>query len=91
MLDEAPSGSGGGCPGYGRIPCRKPLLLLDLDALPRRIPEHYVESPAPSHELVIRVVARSWEVKHIGIGDVPVEERVLFGNAPYFLYDLARY
>jgi hypothetical protein len=54
---------------------REELLLLQLHALPRRIPEHAIEPTHPSRGRCLRIALPHLE--HLWELDAPVEERVL--------------
>jgi hypothetical protein len=55
----------------------KPLLLLQLDALPGRIAEDHIEAPVPAMCLVVRRGVPGGDAKDVGKLQVPMEELIL--------------
>src|SRR6266516_5940207 len=63
----------------------KPVLFLNFDAFPRRIPQHHIKSTRPSSLFILRYLTFRWHSKDIGEGQVPVEELVLLSQAYDFI------
>src|SRR6266487_1805629 len=60
----------------------EPLFFLYLYAFPRWIPQHHVKSARPASQLIFRFLALRGHSKHVGEGQVPVEELVLLRETP---------
>src|SRR6266702_3266473 len=72
--------------GFGNIWIArgKPLFFLNLDFLPRRIPQHYIKSPRPPRLLILWHLILSRHPENTRKSQVPVKELVLLSQA----YDL---
>src|SRR3989442_4088985 len=59
----------------------KPFFFLNLDTLPRRIPQHHIKPSRPASLLILRYLTICWYSEHIREGQVPVKELILFSQA----------
>src|SRR5262245_53903897 len=63
--------------GNLRSPRGEPFLLLQLDAVPWRIPQHYIKPAIPFRLLILRLFITYWHAEHIRECQMPVEELIL--------------